>query len=104
MQEIEAAIGEADAQALAAPFGKPFVEHRAVEHDLVFQRGRGGRQQAMAQFVDVHGRGAALADHDRRARIGGAHRGLVVGAERQHHAENGDTVSPAPDTSRTLTG
>ena len=37
MQEIEAAIGEADAQALLAPFGEMLVEQRPVEHDLFFR-------------------------------------------------------------------
>src|SRR5690349_11673703 len=50
MQEIEAAIGKADAQAMAAPFAQPFVEHSPVEHDLVLGRERGGGQDAVAQL------------------------------------------------------
>ena len=45
MQQIEAAIGEADAQSLPPPFGEPLVEQRAVEDDLVFGRERRRRQQ-----------------------------------------------------------
>ena len=88
MQKIETAIGEADAQALAAPFGETLAEHRAVEHDLVLGSGRGGRQQAMAQFVDAYRRGARLADHHGSARIGSAHRGFIIRTKRQHDRQH----------------
>ena len=105
MQEIEAAIGEADAQPVPPPFGEPLVEHRPVEHDLVLRRERGRRQDAVAQFGERDRRGAALADDDGGRGIGGAHRGLEVGARSASStASTAATVSPAPETSRTLTG
>jgi hypothetical protein len=42
MQEIETAIGEANAQSVAPPFVESFVEHGPIEHDLILgcERGR----------------------------------------------------------------
>ena len=104
MQKIEAAIGEADAQTVPAPIGETLVEHRPVEHDLVLRRERSGRQDAVAQFGERDRRGAALADHDGGGGIGGAHGGSNGACIASSTAITAATVSPAPDTSRTLTG
>ena len=50
VEQIEAAIGEADTLALAPPFGKPLFQHAPIEQHLVLARGRRGREQAVAQF------------------------------------------------------
>jgi hypothetical protein len=88
VQEIETAIGEADAQ--APPFGEPLVEHRPVEDDLLFGGERGGGENARAQLRRRHSCGAALADHHRGRRIGRAHRGLIVHLGREHHRKRGN--------------
>ena len=85
MQEIEAAVGEADAQALPPPVGEPLVEQRPVEHDLVLGRERRRGQDAVAQFGERNRRGAAFADHHRSRGIGGAHGGLERRFHRQQH-------------------
>ena len=90
MQQVEAAVGEADAHSLPAPLREPLVEHRPVEHDLLLGRERGGRQNARAQLRGRDRGGAALADHDRGRRVGGAHGGLETGIGRQHRREHRD--------------
>ena len=98
MQKIETAVGEADAQPVLAPIGKPFVEHRPVEDDLVLGRERRRRQNAMAQFGERHGRRAAFADDDGGRGIGGAHGELVRRLHRQQHRHHGrDRVAGAGD-------
>jgi hypothetical protein len=61
MQQIEAPVGEADAQ--IAPFRQPLVEHRPVEDDLLLGGERGGGKNARAQLRGRDRRGSALADH-----------------------------------------
>ena len=61
----------------------------AVEHDLLL----GARASPPAECGERNSvggdrRGAALADHDGGGGVGGAHRGLVVGACRQHHRQH----------------
>ena len=90
MQEIEYAIGEADAQILRAPFLQLRLEFLDVADDLLFGRERRRRQDALAQFVRGHDRRAALADRDRRRGIGRAHRRLEIGAKGEHHREHGN--------------
>jgi hypothetical protein len=51
-----------------------------------------------------HDGGALLADGDRGRRIRHPQRRLPIGARRERHRERRATVSPAPETSRTLTG
>ena len=89
VNDVEAAVGEADAQALAPPFGQAVVEHRPVEYDLLFRRQGRGRQDARAQLGGGHHRGAALAHHHRRRRVGGAHGRLEAGAHGEQRAEHG---------------
>ena len=72
MQNVEAAIGEADAQPLVAPRTHAGVESLEICDDLFLGGKRRVRQQLAAQFVERHRRGALLADSDRRAGIGGA--------------------------------
>ena len=88
VQEIETAVGEADAQAL--PFGEPFVEHRPVEDDFLFGCERGGGKNARTQLRRRDGSGAALADHDRGSRVGRAHGGLIVHVGGEHHRKRGN--------------
>ncbi len=96
MQEIETAVGKADAQAVAAPLAKPLVEHRPVEHDLVLGRERCGGQDAVAQFDERDRRGAALADDHRGGGIGGAHGGIERRAYRQQYRHHrGDRIAGA---------
>ena len=90
MQKIEAAIGEADAQALPPPFGQMLVEQRPVEHDLFLGRERRRRQDARAQFGDRQRRGAAFADHHRRGRVGGAHGRFEIGLHGEHGRQHRD--------------
>ena len=94
MQQVEAAIGEADAQTVPPPFLQALVEHRPVEHDLVFRRERSRRQNAMTQFAKRNGRSAALADHHGGGRVGCAH-GVFVGRlhRRQHRHHGGHRVA-----------
>ena len=90
MQEIEAAVGEADAQARPAPFGEPLVEHRPVEDDLLLGRERGGGKNAVAQLGGRDRRGAALADHHGGGGVGRAHRRLEAGIGREHGGQHRD--------------
>ena len=85
VQQIEAAIGEADAQ--VAPFGEPLVEHQPVENDLLLRCERSGGKNARAQLRGGDRRGAALADYYCGSRIGRTHRGLVACLGRQQHRE-----------------
>ena len=88
MQQIEAAVGEADAQPLPVPFVEPLVEHRPVEHDLVLVRERRRRQHAGTQFGRRHGRGAALADHHGGSRIGDVHGVGELHTGRHHRGQH----------------
>ena len=88
MQQIEAAVGEADAQALPPPFGDMIVEQRPVEHDLFFRSERRRRQDARAQFRNRERRCAALADDDRGGGIGRPHGGFEIGLHGEHGSEH----------------
>ena len=88
VQQIEAAVGESDAQALPPPVGEMIVEQRPVEHDLLLGRERRCRQNARAQFGDRQSRGAAFSHHHRRRGIGRAHGGFEIGAHRQHGGDH----------------
>ena len=75
---------------------EPRIELAPVEHDLLLGGERRGGQDARPQFGGRDGGGAALADHDGGRGIGGAHRRLEIGAERQHDREHrGDRVARA---------
>ena len=105
MQQIEAAIGEADAQALPPPVGEMLVEHRPVEHDLFFRRERGRRQNARAQFGDREpSRCRACRPPPRRRHWRRAWRIRNRRRIASMAASTATTVSPAPETSRTRTG
>ena len=104
MQKIEAAVGEADAQALPPPFGEALVEQRPVEHDLFLRRERRRRQNARAQFgaesvavprLPTTTEAAALA-----TRMADSKSACIASST----ASIATTVSPAPETSRTFTG
>ena len=53
MKNIEAAIGEADPQPLAPPFGEPQGEVVRMGDDLLLGGERGVRQDLAAQFREV---------------------------------------------------
>ncbi len=90
MDEVENAVGEADAQALAAPLVEMLVHHLAVARDLFVVGAHRARHQHRAHLGEVDGGGAALADHDRGGGVGGAGRGFKVRAERQHRGDGRD--------------
>src|SRR3954468_4292544 len=64
MQDVEAAIGEADALALLLPFRELRVERAGLEHDLLLGREIGMRQYLSLQLGRTHAGGALLADGD----------------------------------------
>ena len=98
MQDVEAAIGEADAQPLPAPVRQMRIEIAASRHDLLFGRQRRMRQDFPPQFRRRHGGGALLADRDRGRRIRHPQRRLPVGPGRQRQRQHGgDRVARAGD-------
>ena len=101
MQNIETAIGESDPQVLLAPIPKPGVELTARRDDLFFSRKECMRQNLAAQFGQRYHRDADLADGDGRRGVGDPQRRFPIGTPT---ASTAATVSPAPETSRTLTG
>ena len=83
---------------MPTPVGKPLVEHRPVEYDLVLGRERSGRQDAVAQFGERHCRGAAFADDHGGGGIGGAHGDIERCLHRQQHRHDGsDRIAGAGD-------
>ena len=105
MQDVEAAVGEADARPLAAPFGQPLFEHRPIEDDLLLGRERqrrevGGGAAPTAETVAVPRLPTTTAAAALAARIAGSKSQPAPSIA----AITATTVSPAPDTSRTLTG
>ena len=105
MQQVEAAIGEADAQALTAPLGEPLVEQRAVEDDLVLGGERRSRQHAVRAVrrrdtVAVPRLPTTTAAAALAARIAASKSAPSASIT----ARIATTVSPAPETSRTFTG
>ena len=98
MQDVEAAIGEADAQPLPAPVRQMRVEIAARRHDLLFGRQRRMRQDFPPQLRRRHGRGALLADRDRGRRIRHPQRRLPIGPGRKRQRQHGgDRVARARD-------
>ena len=75
MQQVEAAVGEADRKALSAPVlanRTPFVD--GSEASLAKGRGLLVERRLCAQFVQRDGRRAGFGNHDSRRKIGEAHR------------------------------
>ena len=104
MKQIEAAIGEADAQPRPTPFVEALVEHCPVEHDLLLGREGGGRKErarsSAAEAVAVPRLPTTTAAAALAARMAGSKPEPTASIA----ANTATTVSPAPDTSRTLTG
>ena len=98
MQNIEAAIGETDAQSLLAPVRQMRIEIAAGRHDLLLGRQRRMRQDFPPQFRRRHGSGALLADRNGSRRIRHPQRGLPVGPGRKRQRQRrSDRVARARD-------
>jgi hypothetical protein len=98
MQDVEAAIGEANAQALPAPFGEPGLERIRRAHDLLLGRESGMRQDPSPQLGRAHAGGALLADRDGGGRTRHAQRRVPIRARRDRDRERrGHGVAGAGD-------
>ena len=98
MQDIEAAVGETDAQALLSPILELRVEFAARRHDLFFGREKSMRQDLAPQFRRRDNGRALLADRDGGCRIRHSQRALPIGPCRQYHREHrGNGVAGARD-------
>ncbi|CUU16974.1 hypothetical protein CDS [Bradyrhizobium sp.] len=89
MQDVKAAIGEADAQVLPAPFRELCVERIRLEHDLLLSREISVRQDIPPQLGRAHAGRALLADGDGSGRIGHPQRRVPVRARRERHRKRG---------------
>ena len=92
MQDVETAIGEADAQTLPAPLREPFVHH-ACQSNRIFSSGaeRGRRQDARAQFArPKRSRCRCLPTTTAAAALAARMAGFETGFERQHRRQHRD--------------
>jgi len=106
MQQIETPIGKTNAAIPLRPqFRQLLVEDRPIVDDLFLARQGRSRQGTRPQFSDRHSRDTAFLPTTTDARrIGGSHRCSRSMPAASITDSVATTVSPAPETSRTLTG
>lgn len=98
MQDIETAIGEADALSLPAPFDKLRVQRIGLQNDLLLGREIGMRQDLSPQLGCAHAGRALLADGNGGRCIGHPQGRVPVRTRRKRHRERrGDGVAGAGD-------
>ena len=91
MQDIEAAIGETDAQAFVASTPRPAAAAAAASRmAALWAIGPCAAKQRAGEFFDRQPRGAALADHHAGRGVGDGRGDDAVGARSQRQRERSD--------------
>ena len=105
MQEIEAAVGEADAQVLRAPLRRA-ARRASCQSNTIFSSvaSAAGRQDARAQLAADTVAVPRLPTTTEAAALAARIAASKSAPSASSTASTATTVSPAPDTSRTFTG